>query len=213
MDEYIIPFMEALTVPHLFFISFVICIMCFGVPIIGLISRITAISKTGIEVKSDPNMQRKEKQPETEQELLVSFEKSPILSKIEQKIKSDLQEKKLSISGRTNKFLINLAAIHITIAHFEKTHNFIFGSQIFLLKKLNEMSDQGRPEEYIRAYFEQIKPSFPKELSAWTMEQYLGFLLEQSLIAKQNNTYRITDTGIEFLMWMTKNGRIEDKPF
>lgn len=211
MQEFIIPFMEALDIPRLIFTFLLIFIIIFCVPIAKLISRITAINKTGIEVKSDPNMQRKEKQQDATQELLVSFEKSAVISNVEQKVKTDLLNRKLEVSGSTNEYLINQLAIHVVIGEFEKTYNLIFGSQIFLLKRLNEMSDQGRTEEYIRDYFEHIKTLFPKEFDAWTMEQYLEFMLDRCLIYKQNSTYRITDIGIEYLLWMTRNGRSENK--
>ena len=90
-------------------------------------------------------------------------------------------------------------------------YRLIFGSQIFLLKKLNEVAGQGKPIEFVATYFEHVKNLFPKQLGDWSLEQYLAFLIGRSLITTKGNIFHITNLGVEYLTWMIRNGRGEDK--
>ena len=51
-----------------------------------------------------------------------------------------------------------------------------------------------------------------KKEAGWSLDQYLGFLLGRSLITTKGNVYHITNLGVEYLTWMTRNGKGEDKP-
>jgi len=66
----------------------------------------------------------------------------------------------------------------------EKIHNSIFGSQIFLLRKLNEVVGTGRNEEYVLNHIDNVKNIFTENLSDWDANQYLAFLLTHLLLLK-----------------------------
>ena len=72
---------------------------------------------------------------------------------------------------------------------FEKINIAIFGSQIRLLRLLN--SSDGISEEDVSQYY---------------------FLYSSMLIIKQDNNIYITNLGVEYLVWITKNRIKEDKP-
>jgi len=118
----------------------------------------------------------------------------------------------LETDGDTIKVLIKHLGAAKILLEFEQIHNLIFGSQIFLLKKLNEVAGQGKPREFVAAHFEQIKSLFPEILGNWSLEQYLVFLLSRLLITIKGNVFHITNLGVEYLTWMIRNGRREDKP-
>ena len=77
-------------------------------------------------------------------------------------------------------------------------HNLIFGSQILLLKKLNEVADQGKQKEFIDSHYQHVQELFSEQFGSWTLEQYLSFLLGRSLITIADNTYHITNFGVEY---------------
>jgi hypothetical protein len=164
-----------------------------------------------VKTKPEPDIQREEKKLEAAQELLAAIRESIVLTDIEGRIKFDLEAKGLETEGETVKVLIKHLAASRILTEFEQIYNLIFGSQIFLLKKLNEVAGQGRAEEYLHSYFKNVKELFPEEFGAWSISQYLEFLLGRALIIKTENIYHITNLGVEYLTWMARNGKSENR--
>jgi len=80
---------------------------------------------------------------EAVQQLLDVIGSSVVIAEIEGRIKNELSERGLNTDGDTVKILIrHLAGTQILLS-FEQIHSLIFGSQVFLLKKLNEVAGQG----------------------------------------------------------------------
>jgi hypothetical protein len=94
---------------------------------------------------------------------------------------------------------------------FEQIHNLIFGSQIFLLKKLNEVAGQGRPWTFVTNHIDHVKTLYP-ELGDWSYDQYLGFMYGRLLIIRHGDQIHITNLGVEYLTWIARNGRRENNP-
>lgn len=198
--------------PHLTFLFAVFFVFLFRKSLFGLISRITSIDKGGIKVSQTPEAQREEQKKEAVQELLLAIGDSIVLRDVEGRIEKDLKGRGLETDGDTIKVLIKHLGATKILLEFEQIHNLIFGSQIFLLKKLNEVAGQGKPREFIAAYFEHAKSLFPEQLGNWSLEQYLAFLIVRLLVTTQGNIFHITNLGVEYLTWMIRNGRREDKP-
>ena len=118
----------------------------------------------------------------------------------------------LETEGDTSNILIKFLAAATILLEFEQIHNFIFGSQIFLLKKMNEVAGQGREKEYVIGHFERVKVLFGEQLGNWSFEQYMGFFFTRSLVTVDKDNYHITNLGVEYLTWMARNGRSEDRP-
>ena len=203
---------KSLSWSHLTFLFAVFFVLLFRKPLFGLISRITSIDKSGIKASQTPEAQREEQKKESVQELLLAIGDSIVLRDVEGRIKADLKGRGLETDGDTIKVLIKHLGAAKILLEFEQIHNLIFGSQIFLLKKLNEVAGQGKPREFVAAHFEQIKSLFPKLLGNWSLEQYLAFLLSRLLITIKENVFHITNLGVEYLTWMIRNGRREDNP-
>lgn len=198
--------------PHFAFLFALIFILVFYRQVSGFLSRVTAIDKNGIKTQSSPEAQREEKKKEAAQELLLAIGNSPVLQDIEGRIRKDLQDRGLDADGDTAKVLIKHLAATKVLLEFEQIHNLIFGSQIFLLKKLNEVAGQGKPREFVVAHFEHIKALFPGTFLDWDIDQYLGFPISRSLVLVQDGMYHITNLGVEYLTWIVRNGRREDNP-
>lgn len=204
-------FINSLESHHLIFLFSVVFIFVFRSPLSALISRITSIDKSGVKAGSEPDVQREERNREAVQELLMSIGESIVLSDIEGRIRTELVEKGLETEGDTIIVLIKHLAASRILTEFEQIYNLIFGSQIFLLKKLNEVAGQGKSEEYIRDYFERVKKLYTDELAEWSIEQYFEFLYARALIINQNGSVHITNLGVEFITWMARNGKSDDK--
>ena len=203
---------KSLSWSHLTFLFAVFFVLLFRKPLFGLISRITSIDKSGIKASQTPEAQREEQKKESVQELLLVIGDSIVSRDVEGRIKADLKGRGLETDGDTIKVLIKHLGAAKILLEFEQIHNLIFGSQIFLLKKLNEVAGQGKPREFVAMHFEQIKSLFPELLGNWSSEQYLAFLLSRLLITIEGNVFHITNLGVEYLTWMIRNGRREDKP-
>jgi hypothetical protein len=203
---------KALSWPHFVFIFALVFILVFRSQLAGLISRITSIDKTGVKTVPTPEAQREKKKSEAVQELLVSVGDSIVLRDVEGRIKAELNNRGLETEDDTVKVLIKYLAAAQILLGFEQIHNLIFGSQIYLLKKLNEVVGQGQKKEYVLGYFENIKELFKEQLGNWSFEQYMAFLLSWSLVTVDKENYHITNLGVEYLTWMARNGHSENRP-
>jgi len=204
---------KAMSWPQLTFLFAVFFVLVFKKPLLGLISRITSIDKSGIKASQTTEAQSENQKKESVQQLLLAIGDSIVLQDIEGRIKADLKEKGLETEGDTIRVLIKHLAGTRMFLEFEQLHNIIFGSQIILLKKLNEVAGQGKPIEFVATHFENVKGLFAKQLSDWSLEQYLAFLVRSSLITTKGKVTHITNLGVEYLIWMIRNGKREDKPF
>lgn len=206
-------FIASVTWHHLAFIFALVFIFLFSEPLSGLITRTTKINKDGLIADPSPEIQREKSSTSVEsvQKLLDVVENSIVISEQEELIRRDLLSRGLVVDGDTNKVLIkHLAGTQILLA-FERVHSLIFGSQIYLLKKLNEVVGQGRDLEFVLNHFAHVKGISPNELGDWDAEQYLAYLYSQILIKRHMDQFHITNFGVEFLTWMARNGRREDK--
>lgn len=204
--------LKSLGWPHFAFVFALVCIILFRSQLAGLLTRITSIDKSGIKAQSAPEAQREEKKKEAVQELLLAIGNSIVLQDIETRIRQDLHNRGLETDGDSSKVLIRHLAATKILLEFEQIHNLIFGSQIFLLKRLNEVAGQGKPEAFVVAHFEHVKTLFPDSFQDWNLAQYLEFLFARVLILRNNDVYHITNLGVEYLTWIARNGRREDNP-
>ena len=205
-------FIEAIGWPHVAFLFALIFILVFRKQFAALISRVTSIDKTGVKTGPMPEAQREEKKSEAVQELLLAIGDSIVLREVESHIKTELKERGLEVQGDTIKVLIKHFAASKILLEFEQIHNLIFGSQIFLLKKMNETVGQGVGKDFITTHYDHVRDIFKEQLAEWTLDQYLAFLVARLLIAVKGERYHITNLGVEYLTWMARNGRSENKP-
>lgn len=204
--------LKALGWPHFSFLFALAFVLLFRSQLAGLISRVTSIGKEGVKAAPTPEAQREKQRTEAVQELLLAIGDSIVLREVEGRIKSDLENRGLELEGDTVKVLIKHLAASKILLEFEQVHNLIFGSQIFLLKKLNEVAGQGQKREYVITHFERAKELFKPEFDDWSFEQYMAFLIGRSLVTVDVETYHITNLGVEYLTWLARSGRSENRP-
>ena len=213
MENTVPEIISALGWPHFAFAFGLVFLLIFREQLRALLGRITSIDKTGIKTQPNPEIQREDpKNIEAAQELLLAIGNTIVLQDIEGRIKNELTSRQLSVDGETTKVLIKYLAAAQVGLEFEQVQNLIFGSQIFLLKKLNEVSGQGQPSALVESHFEHVQKVFSDSFTDWSLEKYLHFLFERSLVIFQDGRYHITNLGKEYLVWIARTGRSEDKP-
>ncbi|MFH0878314.1 MAG: hypothetical protein V2A34_01240 [Lentisphaerota bacterium] len=142
-------------------------------------------------------------------ELLKVGEGSIVVRQNEEAIKRDIENKNLDPSKREQVLVRHLAIAQAGL-WFERTYYMIFGSQIQLLKRLNEIR-QGVDHEYVASFFEAVKMQFQREFEKWSVEDYVRFLNLSNLIESTSTGYVITQAGSEFLVEIARRGLNEIK--
>jgi len=202
---------EALGWPHFTFLFSLVFVLLFKGQIGSLISRVTSIGKSGLKAEMLPEVQREKQKSEAIQELLLEVGNSVVLADTEGRIKADIIERGLGNDEDTIKVLIKHLAGARLLLEFEQIYNLIFGSQIHLLKQLNEVVGQGQNNQFVQAYVEDVKAMFAEELGSWSFDEYMTFLSARLLVVDNKGIYHITNLGVEFLTWMARNGRSENR--
>jgi hypothetical protein len=201
----------ALGWPHFAFAFGVVFLLVFHAQLRALLGRITSIDKTGIRTQPNPEIQREDpKKIEAAQELLLAIGNTVVLQDIEGRIKNELTTRQLSVEGETTKVLIKYLAAAQVGLEFEQIQNLIFGSQIYLLNKLNQVTGQGQSLTLIESHFEHVQNMFSDSFADWTLEKYLHFLFERRLIVLQDGRYHISNLGKEYLVWKARTGRADN---
>jgi hypothetical protein len=203
---------EVLGWPHFAFLFGIVIVVMFRKELAALISRITSIDRSGVKAGSVPEAQREKKKTDAVQELMLAVGDSVALRDVETIIRTDLAKRGLETDGDSVKVLIKHLGAAQLLLEFEQVHSLIFGSQIFLLKGLNEVAGQGRDKETLVAHFERVRNA-NKELSEWSFDQYMAFLFARNLVTIQAGRYHITNAGNEYLTWIARSGHSENRPF
>ena len=202
----IIKIIEVFAWPMSLLIIAIVFLLIFKKEIAEKIKTIRSVSKNGVLM---------EKSQETNSENLNNDDllgKSDSITIREQKerIKKDLEERRLGNDlDKTIEVLVHQLAVTQLKLEFERIYNVIFGSQIYLLKKLNENS---KHKKDIDSYINTTLNNF-EEFKDWTTEEYLHFLFANSLIIydKEKELFNITNIGHEFLLWLLQSGKNENK--
>ena len=213
-SQHVAELLNATTWTHLVFLFAVFFLLVFRDQVSSLISRTRKIGKEGLSADPVPEKQQEkiETNSEAVQKLLNMVGDSHVINQLEEGIYIDLENRNISNDTDKVKVLVKILAGTQILRAFEIVYGSIFGSQIYLLEKLNEVRAQGMDTNAVNQYFDQIKATYPAQLGQWSNGQYLKFLFDNSLIHHNDDKFYITESGTEFLIWLTKNGRNKVKP-
>ena len=206
-------------------LAIIISLLVFHKPLSLLIKRIKGIESKGTKLDFDvtPQVKKAESTQKFDIELEDKSKKDAIedlmkfvpksVSEQEELIKKELKEKELETQGKTVEFLIRLLAASSIVNNFWYIYNLIFGSQIFLLKIINQNRGTGfSKKDFNIWYSDLISKEFTTPIHEWESGRYLVFLLNAKLILENNNTLFITEKGVSFLEWIIKMGLSENRP-
>ncbi len=188
----------------------IIAIFLFRKPIYGLIGRVRSAGNW-LTADAPPEAQQDTRRQSDVVEKLKDAS-SPAIRDREKRIKMDLESRGLEASGDTISILIRHLAASQFMVFAERVYNNIFGSQIHVLKRINESRLTGLQKEVVDRHFIHVSTVlFPEHLKGWTLQTYMDFLVSNGLVLEQEDRYYITGDGTEFLSWMAHMGRAENR--
>ena len=124
---------------------------------------------------------------------------------------ADLKKQNLDTKGDTIRILVrHLAATQMALDFFQ-IYRSIFGGQIFILKRLNQVAGVGLVERDVEAIYTDRKALVGRVLDEWDLQMYLRYLFNNLLLEKSDDRFHITHKGQDFLVWLTQRGLPEDK--
>ena len=144
-------------------------------------------------------------------ELLAAMPLSPVLQGREDVVRAGLQAKGLNETSPTVDVLVRYFAATLIMLDFEQVHYLIFGSQIQLLKRLNEARGAGQTQEFIEKYFGEVKEEYPDIFRDATAAMYMNYLIITELVMDEGGRCHLTTKGLEYLRWIVNTGRQENK--
>lgn len=189
---------------------FVFACIYFRRQVAVLLDRLTSVGKDGLKVPPPTGQTSQEIDKVRQAYDLVEAFTAPVIHEREVAIRKELKEKGLDDTNQAVSFLIHHLAIAKLINTFERLYRIIFGSQIFLLKIANE-NRTGLHDQFVKDHFVQACQMFSSVYDRWTVETYIQFLLNEQLMVKDGEFFRITNLGIHFLEWVASVGAPERK--
>ncbi|WP_152031552.1 hypothetical protein [Pseudomonas putida] len=193
--------------PHAVLIMFFIVICSFKAELKSVIPRIKKVGADGFEVDSIPPTQSVEAPREPQ--------KSPPIADFPSasQVVADFLDREMEGIAETERaeYLRRDSIGWRVVCYFENTYSQIFGGQIQLLKLLNERGDTGLSMEDVSREWDGYKERFKPNLDGWALEPFLGFLSARHLVNNDGVKLTITPIGREFIVWMAKFGRSEQR--
>ena len=209
MKEYLLRFTGAdwasIVNTLIYFAAFCIAFFCLKDAIKSLMSRVKNFGGTNF-ASSEQAEQKVEK---TDNSVV---DNNAVVENYKQGIKTQLDKDGIKDEDK-NEFLIKHLATAQILLEFERVYSMIFGGQIRFLKELNASQPAGRPKSHFEKHYAVIRSDNMKFFSDTNFSEYMGFLLARGLIRQVGDNYVINIFGIEFLSWMVREGKIEDKLF
>jgi len=94
---------------------------------------------------------------------------------------------------------------------FERAYSQIFGSQIFILECLNSDIES---KEHLKRYYDSAVDQNRDFFKTYSYDEYFDFLVKREFVMlHENDYYRITAFGRDFLKWIVESGRSMAKPY
>jgi hypothetical protein len=107
--------------------------------------------------------------------------------------------------------LIRQLAAQLCVAFFERTYRIIYGSQLTALDFLNTGGPY--PKAVIESIFYNTARNMEEDFYAdFPFDQWLSFLISNSLIVQEGEIVGITVGGRDFLVWLVNAGLSHSKP-
>lgn len=145
--------------------------------------------------------------PSLELKQIPGLGRTPAIEMRERAILSLLDE--INEDERVSRLTRALAESCLSTA-FERIYRIIYGSQISMLRLLNE--NPHFREHHVRDFFSRVKDRFPEIYANYTFDRWLDFLKTAQLAVQIEDRLQISDVGRDFLTYLTLQGLPEAKP-
>jgi hypothetical protein len=169
----------------------------FKTEIRSLFSRI----RKGAGVEFDPIPQSGTFSSSTEVALSLKLPRTPATQALEKMILGDPHIKNITDTKTREDTLVLVAARALLIFQFTQVEALIWGSQLALLGYLNSKPN-GETLETLKQYFyEPATKVVPEWFVNYPFDAYMGFLQQNGMIEQVGNSAKITQQGLEYLIW------------
>jgi hypothetical protein len=186
-------------------------LILFRKPIASFISRLTSIGKAGATASLSPvQPTASEESPKIDAANKTDFIKEyPAFSSVQREaVRKELAG--LSQS-EVQAYLVDHLVFVRTLYLFENKYAYIYAGQIKFMKLLNERQVVGVMKSDLDGLWREHQRGVAPALDTWSCEVYLAYLYVNGFIFNEGEVVKISMVGIEFLMWMTRNGRAESQ--
>ncbi|MDP9514748.1 hypothetical protein [Pseudomonas protegens] len=206
-----IQLLSAVGWPHSAFVFGLFFTIYFRKDIRSLIGRLTNLGPSGITAA--PPLSLVQPEASTEKGLPSAVVNTDHLKEYLFLINKQKEDLEKEISGVDKDGLVGYLTEHLAYVRglwfFERIFNFIYAGQIVFLRMLNERQGVGIARSDLPMLWEQHQKKLAPLLDSWDGHVYVSYLYAAGLIVDEGDTVKITHIGVEFLMWMTRNGRSE----
>ena len=199
--------------PHAALVFGMFFLFLFRKEVSTFLLKVKRVGKDGLHAEEPVTAQTNVELSSTDLLEHMDVGKSVFLDETEKLIFDDLKSRSLDTASQTTHVLVrNLAMSYVNLSH-EQNYSAILGSQIKLLRQINGAAGQGVSDEYMEEFYAWASSQYSKEYEGWNTEKYLAFLINAKLIVFQNDLYYITNKGVDFLVWIAKSGRSDDRSY
>jgi hypothetical protein len=143
----------------------------------------------------------------TTSDALSSIPASPAIRATEKLITDSEQLKNVTDSAERESILVRIAARVMLVATFEAAEANIWSSQMGLLDHLNRYRAGVPLAELKSLFYDKAVEQYPDLYSNYSFQGYLGYLQRYALIRVENVLARITDSGMEYLLWRIEQAK------
>jgi hypothetical protein len=184
----------------------------FRKPLLQLLNRADEVGVVGLKVSAKAQEQRHLDAPPqiSRVEELAKVFQSPLLTEVEDQLRSSLDAFSKSPEER-EKALLKFLALNQIVVAFERTYFSIFGSQLKALQFLGSSPSLLEDPHSLQPFYDQAKSKNPDFYGSYSFERWLAFLQSQVLITEQDQKVGITVRGREFLKYLIDQGYTFEK--
>lgn len=216
LEKLVSAFWVGLEWPHAVLAIFCLTVIFFRKELREFIPRITEVGASGVRL-SDAIVQNQQKT--SEEPVVVPMPEGAINLGAEfpklMEITTgsvDLELEKLKDADKQIYFLRTYLSYWRAMYIFENFYSTIFGGQIKILQFLNNFGSVGCSKDLVRNVWDDHVLANRPLMDTWQFETYLKFVYDHGLAEDRSEFVVITELGKEFLIWMTKYGKLVNKP-
>ena len=201
--------------PHAVLLVFIIFVSVFTPELKSILARVTDVTRDGVKISPSQTAQSQDESVRDASAVVDNPAHNYFSNEIANALRDvDAELATISNDERFEKMRLNLAFWR-AMYFFENTYSIIFGGQIKLLKLLNERGDVGVGTVELDRLWADHQESLKPAIESWTLIGYLSFLFSRDLIVINESTkvISITTRGTEFMLWLTRFGRSEERPW
>ena len=98
------------------------------------------------------------------------------------------------------------------ILSFERIYNVIFGSQLYILERINTTNNETK--DSLKRYYENAQKKENEFYSTYSYDDYFNFLVNNDLLLiNESETCSITFLGRDFLKYLVENGKTLNRKY